>query len=235
MIGWTVAGHATRLPATPGWRAVIVQHDAEGRPVESSPGRTAIQIVPVAHWILALGLRLSPPEESAVLTLGAAVQTSTALYPAPENGTRLDTVKGFKGLSVPGETDLEALARLVPEAAPIVPALSAADLALPFVCAQLIPCPWDGEDAAVVDFATGPTAVSATPSTPGACFATAVLVGIERFAIASASPGPRADGRAVHGDRYRGPQTALYRCSRCCGEFIVPLPDNVPVTESVTP
>ena len=122
---WQVAGIASTIPADPGWRAVVIDHDADGKPVETVPGITSISTIPVAKWALVLSMRVPPAEEASIRSSGFSVQTGLTPLPLGLDGNRLDCVKGYRGLAIPGEPDKAALERLIPQASPTPPKASA--------------------------------------------------------------------------------------------------------------
>lgn len=119
---WMITGRATTLPADPGWHALIVAHDTDGKPVESSPGQTSIVAVDVTAWAVGVAIRTVQEEGSLRVACGlppkfpAKTEQMVNLLPLDSAGDRLDHCKGYLGLSCPGETPAAALDRLAPKA-----------------------------------------------------------------------------------------------------------------------
>lgn len=133
MSTWLVSGRAATAPADPGWLALIIQHDADGKPVEVSPGQTSIVAVDVTSW--AVGVMILPVSLDGVLAripcrpapFPVQTEQQIQLVPLDVHGNRLDQRKGFLGLSVPGEDPAAALERLSPKGPDAPERPSAAD------------------------------------------------------------------------------------------------------------
>ena len=117
---WIVSGCASTMPASPNWHALVIEHDANGQAVETSPGQTSIVAIEVATWAVVLAIRPAPTlpglPHGAASASPAPTQQQTALIPLDGAGERLDLRKGYLGLSPPNESSDEAFARLAPKA-----------------------------------------------------------------------------------------------------------------------
>lgn len=117
-MSWIVSGCAGTIPAEKNWHALVISHDADGNPIETSPGQASIRAVDVVTWAIAMAIRPVPQEgPTAPPTMPAPTQQQVALIPMDGANGRLDLRKGYLGLSPPNETAEAALARLVPKAA----------------------------------------------------------------------------------------------------------------------
>lgn len=106
---------AARLPAEPGWRALVIQHGADGKPIEPVPGKTSVEFIDVAAW----AILVNPSPWGAVWAAflgGGGGQPAPA--PLDAAGERLDTRKGYMMLSPPGESVDEACRRVEGGTAP---------------------------------------------------------------------------------------------------------------------
>jgi hypothetical protein len=100
---------AIRFPAESDWYALVLEHDADGKPVKLDDSLYKVVFIPVTAWGLVIdcdhiGLMLA--------MLGGGSSSNVKMHPLGPDGQRLMSVKGYMGLRWPGESAQEAVDRI---------------------------------------------------------------------------------------------------------------------------
>jgi hypothetical protein len=109
---------AALLPAVPGWHALVIETDADGKPVwfDDAKTRVSVQFKPITEWGIALPESATKPP-SAGAVLGAIFAPVFGLHPEGislvpiATNVRVQDEPGFRLLCPPGETLEQAIAR----------------------------------------------------------------------------------------------------------------------------
>jgi hypothetical protein len=100
---------AVKMPAEPGWYALVLEHDAEGKFVRVDPDSYRVVSIPVAAWGLVFNC---DPMGLFLAMFGGGNSSNVKAHALGPDGQRLMSVKGFMGLQWPGETAQEAIDRI---------------------------------------------------------------------------------------------------------------------------